>query len=174
MITDFVCSATTCEEELRHGGEFLPPIGNTLNRPIKTVLLAEDDEDDMFMMKLACERSGIPHLLQIVTDGAMAIDYLSGKGAYADQLLHPRPNIIFLDIKMPKQSGFEVLKLVRAKQTLKKIPVIMLSSSPLTADVDRAYQLGVASYLRKIPNQTEFGQAIRGILKHWLELEIPS
>lgn len=139
-------------------------------KPIKTALLAEDNEDDIVLMRMACERSGIPHSLEVVTDGAMAIDYLSGRGAYTDRLLHPMPSVVFLDINMPRQSGFEVLKWVRAKPELKGLPVVMLSNSTLMPDVDRAYQLGVTSYLRKVSSQTEFIQAVRIILKYWMEM----
>jgi len=87
---------------------------------MKTVLLAEDNEDDIFIMKMACKRTGIPHVLQIVTDGDMALDYLSGKGRFADRILHPLPNVIFLDIKMPKRNGHEVLTWIRAHPDFKE------------------------------------------------------
>lgn len=143
-----------------------------LCQPMKTVLLAEDSEDDIFVMKMACKRTGIPHLLQIVTDGEMALDYLSGRGPYADRAAHPMPNVIFLDIKMPRRDGHEVLKWIRSQPDLKEIPVVMLTGSVLTADVDQAYQLGVTSYLQKIPDPAEFGQAVRVIMKYWLELNV--
>jgi CheY-like chemotaxis protein len=139
---------------------------------MKTVLLAEDSEDDIFIMKMACKRTGIPHLLQIVKDGNMAMDYLSGHGAYADRTAHPMPDVIFLDIKMPKCNGHQVLEWVRAQPLLQNLPVVMLTSSTLRTDVDRAYKLGVTSYLQKIPDLAEFGQAVRVILKYWLELNI--
>ena len=81
---------------------------------MKTVLLVEDNEDDIFLMKKACHRTGIPHVLRVVTDGDMAIHYLSGKGAYADRTAQPMPDVVFLDIKMPKRDGHEVLKWIRA------------------------------------------------------------
>lgn len=141
---------------------------------MKTVLLAEDSEDDIFVMKLACKRTGIPHALKIVTDGALAIDYLSGKGPYADRTAHPIPNVIFLDIKMPKYDGLQVLEWIRNQPALQEVPVVMLTNSNLMADINRAYQLGVTSYLQKIPSQAEFGQAVRVILRYWLELNISS
>jgi CheY-like chemotaxis protein len=140
--------------------------GTTLPWPVKTVLVVDDNEDDIFLMKMACERSGVPHLLQVVTDEEMAIDYLSGRGVYADRTVYPTPALVFLDIHMPKQSGFEVLKLIRAKPGLRNLPVVMLSNSTLMADVDHAYQLGATSYLRKIPDQAEFARAVRVVLNY--------
>jgi len=139
---------------------------------MKTVLLAEDSEDDIFVMKLACERAGIHHLLQVVTDGAMAIDYLSGNGTFTDRAVHPLPTVLFLDLKMPKCDGFEVLKWVRAQPHFLDLPVVMLTNSPLMEDINRAYQLGATSYLQKNSDHAEFGQAVRIILKYWLELNM--
>ncbi len=138
----------------------------------KTVLLVEDNDDDILIMKMACKRTGIPHLLQVVTDGAMAIDYLSGNGAYADRTVNPMPDVIFLDIHMPKRDGLEVLRWIRSQPGLKSLPVVMLTVSTHTTDVERAYGLGVTSYLRKVSDLAEFGQGVRIILKYWLELNV--
>lgn len=153
-------------------GEFWPNLKDPPSRTIKTVLLAEDSEDDIFMMKMACERSGVPHRLQIVTDGQMAMDYISGRGVYDARHVYPMPDIIFLDLKMPKVDGFEVLKLIRAKPGLKGLPVVVLSTSTLMQDIDRAYQLGATSYLVKMPSQKEFDQAIKVTLQCWLQLNL--
>lgn len=138
----------------------------------KTVLLVEDNQDDVFVLKMACQRTGIPHQLQIVTDGGMAIDYLSGKGLYSDRTTYPMPDVVFLDIKMPKRDGHEVLQWIRSQQGLKNLPVVVLTSSIQKTDIERAYQLGVTSYLQKVPCLAEFGQGVRVILKYWLELNI--
>ena len=141
---------------------------------MKTVLLVEDNDDDAWMTKLACERTGIPHSLQIVTDGDVAINYLSGKGAYADRTTHPLPDLVFLDIKLPKRNGHEVLEWLRGEPAFKNLPVVVLTSSAEPKDVSRAYSLGVTSYLRKMSEPAVFGQAVRVILKYWLELNVPS
>jgi CheY-like chemotaxis protein len=139
---------------------------------MKNVLVVEDNEDDLFFIKMACQRSGIPHSLHFVMDGKAAVDYLSGHGPYADRHQHPIPDVIFLDVKLPKLTGHEVLEWIRAQPILKKLPVVMVTSSVHDADVNRAYELGVTSYLRKIVSRAEFGQAVRVILKYWLELNI--
>jgi CheY-like chemotaxis protein len=108
----------------------------------------------------------------VVTDGALALDYLSGNGSYTDRTAYPMPDVVFLDIKMPKRNGHEVLKWIRAQPGLKNLPVVMLTVSTQAADVERAYQLGVTSYLQKVPSLAEFGQAVRIILKYWLELNV--
>jgi CheY-like chemotaxis protein len=139
---------------------------------MKTVLVVEDSEDDLFLMKMACKRTGIPHALKFVTDGDAAIHYFSGAGQFSDRAAHPLPDLVFLDIKLPKRDGHQVLEWIRDQSTFKNLPVVMLTASARNADVNRAYELGVTSYLRKTANQAEFGQAVRVILKYWLELNI--
>jgi CheY-like chemotaxis protein len=139
---------------------------------MKTVLVVEDNEDDVFILKMACQRTGIPHSLQVVTNGDEAIDYLAGTGVYADRSRHPMPDLVFLDIKLPRRDGHEVLQWIRSQQRLQNLPVVILTSSLDASDVSRAYELGVTSYLRKVVCQAEFGQGVRIILKYWLELNI--
>jgi CheY-like chemotaxis protein len=146
----------------------------SLPADMKSVLLVEDSPDDAWMMKMACQRSGIPHSFRVVTDGEAAIGYLAGEGVYADRAAHPLPDLIFLDIKLPKCNGHEVLEWIRSRAELKSLPVAMLTSSEELRDVSRAYSLGVTSYLRKIAEPAEFGQAVRIVLKYWLELNVVS
>ena len=141
---------------------------------MKTVLVVEDSDDDLFLMRMACQRTGIPHSLHIVTDGDAAVDYMAGNGVYADRIAHPLPDLIFLDIRLPKRNGHEVLEWIRGRPEFRLLPVVMLTNSAHPEDVDRAYKLGVTSYLRKIASPAEFGQAVRVILKYWLELNITS
>jgi CheY-like chemotaxis protein len=139
---------------------------------VKTVLLVEDDSDDAFVMKMACHRSGIPHHLKLAEDGDVAVKYLSGDGKFKDRTAFPFPDVVFLDIKMPKRDGHEVLKWIRDQPDLKNLPVVMLTGSLQPADIDRAFDLGVTSYLKKVPCPAEFGQAVRIILKYWLDLHV--
>jgi CheY-like chemotaxis protein len=139
---------------------------------MKTVLVVEDSDDDLFLMKMACKRTGIPHNLNSVADGDAAIHYLSGTGPYKDRVANPLPDLIFLDIKLPRRDGHQVLEWIREQSAFKNLPVVMLTASARNEDVNRAYELGVTSYLRKTANQAEFGQAVRIILKYWLELNV--
>lgn len=139
---------------------------------MKTVLLVEDCGDDVYFIKMACQRSGIPHGFHVVGDGAEAIEYLSKAGIHADKAAHPIPDLVFLDVKLPKRDGHEVLEWIRSQPGLKNLPVVMLTSSMQESDVSRAYQLGVTSYLRKIASRAEFGQAVRVLLKYWLEINV--
>lgn len=141
---------------------------------MKTVLVVEDSEDDLFLMRMACKRTGIPHALTFVTDGDAAIQYFSGVGPYSDRVANPLPDLLFLDIKLPKRDGHQVLAWIREQPAFKNLPVVMLTASARNTDVSRAYELGVTSYLRKNANQAEFGQAVRIILKYWLELNVPA
>jgi CheY-like chemotaxis protein len=139
---------------------------------VKTVLLVEDSPDDIFIIKTACMRSGFPLLLKVVNDGQAAIDYLAGQDIYADRAQFPLPDLIFLDIKLPKRNGHEVLEWIRNCAELKYLPVIMLTGSMEPSDVERAYKLGVTSYLSKQANIVGFAQGVRIILKYWFELNV--
>jgi CheY-like chemotaxis protein len=139
---------------------------------MKHVLLIEDSDDDVLVMKKACQRTGIPHSIHVVMDGDEAVRYLEGSGPYADRGVHPMPDLVFLDINMPKRNGHEVLRWIREQPGLRGLPVVMLTVSDEPSDIDRAYKLGVTSYLQKVACPAEFGQAVRVILKYWLELNI--
>jgi CheY-like chemotaxis protein len=123
-------------------------------------------------MKMACQRTGIPHSFQAVTDGDAAIKYLAGEGEYSNRTNFPLPDLVFLDVRIPKRGGHEVLEWIRDQDQFKHLPVVIITHSAHVEDMDRAYRLGVTSYLRKVASQAEFGQAVRVILKYWLELNI--
>ena len=116
-----------------------------------TILLIEDDSNDMLLLQRAFRRAGISHPLQIVSDGDQAVSYLRGDQQFADRAVHPLPSLILLDLKLPRRSGLEVLQWLRqeASEDVKKIPVIVLTSSRLSEDVDQAYSLGANSYMAK-------------------------
>ena len=114
-----------------------------------TVLLVEDDLNDIFLVKRAFKMARIKNPLQIVTDGQEAISYLRGDGKYADREAHPLPKLIVMDIRMPRRSGFEVLEWVKSSKPLRRIPVVIVSSSDNPADINRAYELGANAYMVK-------------------------
>ena len=115
----------------------------------KTVLLAEDEENDVFLMQRAIRKMNEPVLLQVAQDGEQVIEYLLGKNKYADRHLYPLPALIVLDIKMPRKSGFDVLEWLKADGTLTHIPVVIVTSSAVQSDVQKACELGAKEYLVK-------------------------
>ena len=136
------------------------------------MLLVEDNPEDVFFMKRACRLAEVPLEMDVVSDGREAVDYLGAEGIYAAKEYHPIPDLVFLDIKLPKLTGLEVLEWIRTRPELNNLPVIMLTSSSQAEDIERAYKLNVTSYLRKTANQEEFTQGVRVILKYWLQLNI--
>src|SRR5580692_2161995 len=115
----------------------------------RTILLAEDDENDAFFMKHAFKEVGIFNSLQVARDGKQAVDYLAGSGDYADRNRFPLPSLTLLDLKLPRLTGLEVLKWVRQQDELKSLIVIILSSSHQASDIAKAYELGANAYLIK-------------------------
>jgi CheY-like chemotaxis protein len=137
---------------------------------MKTVLLAEDTEDEAFFFKQAFQQEAAPWLLQIVSDGQQAIDYLSGIGPYANRLLFPLPLLILLDIHLPSHNGFEVLQWIRSDPRLKPIPVIILASSHQAAEARQAWYLGANHYFVKPPGLPQLVEIVRIINHYWLQL----
>jgi CheY-like chemotaxis protein len=121
------------------------------NQPI---LYAEDEENDVFLMRHAWKSVGVLNPLKVVTDGEQAVQYLSGEGMYADRDEYPLPCLILLDLKLPRLHGLDVLKWIRQQPALHLLPVIVFSSSNNPQDVCRAYELRANAYLVK-PSHTE-------------------
>ena len=136
------------------------------------VLLVEDDLNDIFLVKRAFKIAQIPTPLQVATDGLEAIAYLKGEGKYADRQMHPLPQLIVMDIKMPRKSGFEVLEWVRAHERLRCLPIIVFSSSPFQEDIDRAYYLGANAYMVKPVESKELQKVVQGVSEYWLNLNL--
>ena len=130
------------------------------------ILHVEDEEAYVFLMRLMFERAGITNPLRAVRDGQMAMDYLAGAGAYADREEHPLPSMVLLDLKLPKASGFEVLKWIREQPALKRLVVIVLSASSHPEDVGLAYDLGANSFIEK-PLQMDRTLELVKLLKGW-------
>ncbi|HEY0550882.1 MAG TPA: response regulator [Verrucomicrobiae bacterium] len=117
-------------------------------RPLR-ILLAEDDVDDAELIAVALQRSNLAHSLHHVSDGEMAISYLTGEAQYSQREQFPLPAVLLLDLKMPRKNGFEVLQWIRSTKEWAQLPVIVLTSSDEPSDIKRAYELGATSYLTK-------------------------
>lgn len=139
-----------------------------LNRP--TILLAEDDQNDVQLIKRAFSKSRIINPIACVGNGEEAVAYLKGEGKYEDRRQYPLPFMLLLDLKLPRLSGHEVLKWVRAQPLLKRLPVVVLTSSKQPADINRAYELGVNSYLVKPVVFEEFATLMQQLQMYWLML----
>jgi CheY-like chemotaxis protein len=115
-----------------------------------TILLVEDDLNDIFLVKRAFKMAHIDNPLQVATDGEEAVNYLRGQGKYADRQVFPLPRLVVMDIKMPRRTGFDVLDWIkRADRPIRLIPVVIVSSSDNPADINRAYELGANAYMIK-------------------------
>lgn len=135
----------------------------------EVILLVEDDDNDVLFMRSAMKKAGLSTPLRVVTDGQVAIDYLSGTGEYSDRAAHPRPFLILLDLNLPCRTGFEVLEWIRAHPALRTLLVIVLTSSSADADARRAYALGANSYLIKPSNPDKLRELIAIVQLYWLE-----
>jgi CheY-like chemotaxis protein len=135
----------------------------------RALLLVEDNEDDVLLMKLALKRAGIINPLHVVEDGQLAINYLAGKGSFAEREQHPLPVVIFLDLKLPLKSGHEVLAWIRQESSLQDMIVIILTSSNQPVDLQEAYRLGANSYVVKPPTAEQLGDLARAFRWYWLQ-----
>ncbi len=132
-----------------------------------TILLVEDDKNDVFFFQRAVEKAGIPCSLRIARDGAEAIEYLSGAGAFADRVQFPLPCMVLLDLNLPRQHGLEVLQWIRAHAPDPAVPVIVLTSSTSERDIREAYRLGANSYLNKPSGAEDLMVLARALDAYW-------
>lgn len=132
------------------------------------ILLVEDDLHDIFFIKRAFQKARLDSPLQVVTDGEEAIRYLRGEEKFSDRRSYPLPNLIITDIKMPRRNGFEVLEWVKTEGgLLKRIPVVVVSSSERPADINRAYELGANAYMLKPVGFQVVEQLFESIVNYW-------
>ena len=141
------------------------------HRSPQTVLYIEDNADDFFLFKLASRKCGTPFSLRHAADGEQAIDYLGGAGDYVDREEYPFPDLVLLDLKMPRLDGFEVLEWIRTNPVTKTLPVVVLAGSSFRADVRRALELGANSYAVKPAKFEELQVLIDQIADVWLARE---
>lgn len=133
------------------------------------ILLAEDREDDVIIIRKAFARTSFPCHLNVVRDGEQAVAYLEGAAPYEDRSRYPFPAVLLLDLKMPRKDGFEVLDWIRARPEFSSLRVVVLTSSKETSDINEAYDRGANSFLVKpaaFENYAELAEFINGF---WLQ-----
>jgi two-component system, response regulator len=136
----------------------------------KIILLVEDNSDDEKLTLRALKKNNILNEVVVARDGAQALDYLFGTGAYAGRDLRVMPQVILLDLKLPKLDGLEVLRRVRADDRTKLLPIVILTSSNEELDRINGYGFGANSYVRKPVDFSEFSEAARQLGLYWLVL----
>ena len=135
-----------------------------------TILHVEDDSNDALLFQHACRRAGMDVNLQVAADGEEALAYLKGADQFNNRETHPLPNLVVLDLKLPRVNGFDVLAWLRNEQKLRRLPVIVLTSSSHQSDVKRAYDLGANSFLVKPLAFEALVDLAKGINQYWLSL----
>ncbi len=137
---------------------------NSKNKP--RILLVEDNPGDIRLTQEALKESQMEIHLDVVSDGEQAIDFLTRKGKYAEAA---RPHIILLDLNLPKKNGIEVLKEVKANESLKKIPIIVLTTSDADHDITKAYSLHANCYILKPVDFDDFAKVIKLVEIYWFK-----
>ena len=137
------------------------------------ILLVEDNEDDVALTLRALQRNNIKNEVVVARDGVEALDYLWGTGTYAGRDISQMPQVILLDLKLPKVDGLEVLRRLRSDERTKLLPVVILTSSKEQQDLVEGYSLGANSYVRKPVDFNQFVEAVRQLGLYWLVLNEP-
>jgi CheY-like chemotaxis protein len=139
----------------------------------KTILLVEDNPDDEALTLRALKKNNILNDVVVAHDGVEALDYLFANGNQAGSNSHFRPEVILLDLKLPKVDGLEVLRRVRADERTRLLPIVVLTSSKEERDMIESYSLGANSYIRKPVDFVQFGDAVQQLGLYWLVLNVP-
>jgi CheY-like chemotaxis protein len=148
------------------GGHHVPMVG--------TILMADDDADDCLLVQEALRESNQPHELRIVRDGQQLLDYLRRRGDYRPPPRVPRPDLILLDLKMPRKDGREALSEVKADPRLRSIPIVVLTTSTAGDDIGFCYRMGVNSYITKPATFRGLVDLLDTLIKYWFEIvELP-
>ena len=134
------------------------------------ILLAEDEQNDVFLIRRAFQKAQLLNPIRVVSDGHEAISYLRGDGKYADREQFPLPTLVLLDLKMPRLGGFDVIAWVRQQPGLKRLPLVVLTSSKEGPDVNRAYELGANTYLVKPVEFDGLMDMIKNLSLYWFIL----
>jgi CheY-like chemotaxis protein len=136
----------------------------------KYILLVEDNPDDEELTIRALRKNNLVNNVEVVRDGVEALDFLFGEGQYADRDSRETPEVVLLDLKLPKLNGLEVLERIRANAPTRLLPVVVLTSSSEEEDIIASFTLGANSYVRKPVNFTSFSEAVQHLGLYWLLL----
>ncbi|HXS15631.1 MAG TPA: response regulator [Polyangiaceae bacterium] len=137
------------------------------------ILLVEDNPHDEELTLRALKKSNVVNEVVVARDGAEALDYLRATGKYSDRNIEDTPQVVLLDLKLPKIDGLEVLRTIREDPRIRLIPVVILTSSIEEQDVVKGYGLGANSYIRKPVDFTQFTEAVRQLGMYWLLMNQP-
>jgi CheY-like chemotaxis protein len=135
-----------------------------------TILLAEDDEDDYLLITYALKKARLTNQMYWVKDGEELMDYLYHRGEFSDLQKSPRPGIILLDLNMPRKDGREALEEIKSDSSLRKIPVVILTTSEAEEDILRSYDIGVNSFITKPFEPGDFVETVATLGKYWFEI----
>jgi CheY-like chemotaxis protein len=135
-----------------------------------TILVAEDDPDDVMLLKRAFFKAGVQAALRFVRDGQEVLDYLQGRPPFEDLKENPMPTLLLLDLKMPRLNGFDVLDWLGHQPFLHRLPVVVFSGSAEPEDLRRAYELGASSYLIKPQDPEQFMYMVLTLKSYWIDL----
>ena len=148
-------------------------MSKTNGQPI-VILMADDDADDRMLTKDALQESRVLNELRFVEDGEELMDYLTRKGKYANADDSPRPGLILLDLNMPKKDGREALKEIKSDPNLRRIPVVVMTTSKAEEDVFRSYDFGASSFITKPVTFDRLVELMKALGEYWVEfVELP-
>ncbi|MBN9425898.1 MAG: response regulator [Burkholderiales bacterium] len=145
----------------------------TKHQPV-VILMADDDADDRLLCQQALAESRVLNDLRFVEDGEQLLDYLYRRNAFADPASSPRPGLILLDLNMPRMDGREALRIIKADPALRKIPVVIMTTSQAEEDIDRSYDYGANSFVTKPVTFERLVELMQTMGRYWVEfVEIP-
>jgi len=137
-----------------------------------TILMADDDEEDRMLTRKAFELNHLGNDLRFVEDGEELLDYLYHRGRYEDADASPRPGLILLDLNMPKKDGREALEVIKKDPSLRRIPVVVMTTSEADQDIARSYDLGANSYVTKPVTFESLAKVIKALDRYWFEIVV--